>query len=34
MIDEASDAVRRASEKGEALRRIGLDALDEIHRNS
>ncbi|WP_096703808.1 chemotaxis protein [Magnetospirillum sp. 15-1] len=34
MIDEASDAVRRASEKGEALRRIGLDALDELHRNS
>jgi methyl-accepting chemotaxis protein len=34
MIDEAADAVRRASEKGEALRRIGLDTLDEIHRNS
>jgi len=34
MIDEAADAVRRASEKGEALRRIGLDALDELHRNS
>ncbi len=34
MIDEASDAVRRAAEKGEALRRIGLDALDELHRNS
>nr|WP_068428830.1 chemotaxis protein [Magnetospirillum sp. XM-1]CUW37452.1 conserved protein of unknown function \ len=34
MIDEASDAVRRASEKGEALRRIGLDALDDLHRNS
>lgn len=33
MIDEASDAVRRASEKGEALRRIGLDALDDLHRN-
>lgn len=33
MIDEASDAVRRASEKGEALRRIGLDTLDELHRN-
>ncbi|WP_148207512.1 chemotaxis protein [Paramagnetospirillum magneticum] len=34
MIDEASDAVRRAAEKGAALRRIGLDALDELHRNS
>ncbi|KIL97447.1 hypothetical protein CCC_00508 [Paramagnetospirillum magnetotacticum MS-1] len=34
MIDEASDAVRRAAEKGVALRRVGLDALDELHRNS
>jgi methyl-accepting chemotaxis protein len=33
MIDEAADAVRRASEKGEALRRIGLDTLDDLHRN-
>lgn len=33
MIDEASDAVRRAADKGEALRRIGLDALDDLHRN-
>jgi methyl-accepting chemotaxis protein len=28
MIDEASDAVRRALEKGESLRRLGLDSLD------
>ncbi|MGE5545582.1 MAG: chemotaxis protein [Solirubrobacterales bacterium] len=27
MIDEASDAVRRALEKGDSLRRIGLDSL-------
>ena len=33
MIDEASDAVRRASEKGEALRRLGLDGLDELDDN-
>ncbi|MDO8608499.1 MAG: chemotaxis protein [Phaeospirillum sp.] len=33
MIDEASDAVRRASEKGESLRRIGLDSLDELEDN-
>jgi len=30
MIDEASDAVRRASEKGEALRRLGLDSLEDL----
>ncbi|CAA7613105.1 Methyl-accepting chemotaxis protein [Candidatus Terasakiella magnetica] len=30
MIDEASDAVRRAAEKSEALRRIGLDSLDDL----
>ena len=30
MIDLASDAVRRASEKGESLRRFGLDCLDEL----
>ena len=30
MIDEASDAVRRALEKGESLRRIGLDALHSL----
>lgn len=33
MIDEASDAVRRASERAESLRRSGLDALDELKRN-
>jgi len=30
MIDEASDSVRRASERGDALRRLGLDSLDEL----
>ncbi|OAN50161.1 chemotaxis protein [Paramagnetospirillum marisnigri] len=30
MIDEASDAVRRASEKGESLRRLGMDSLGEL----
>jgi methyl-accepting chemotaxis protein len=30
MIDQASDAVRRAAEKGESLRRLGLDSLDEL----
>ena len=30
MIDEASDAVRRASERGESLRRLGLDSLDDL----
>lgn len=30
MIDEASDAVRRAFEKGESLRRLGLDSLSEM----
>ncbi|RAU23811.1 chemotaxis protein [Paramagnetospirillum kuznetsovii] len=33
MIDEASDAVRRASEKGDALRRLGLDSLDDSEFN-
>ncbi|CAA7612749.1 Methyl-accepting chemotaxis protein [Magnetospirillum sp. SS-4] len=33
MIDEASDAVRRASEKGESLRRLGLDSLGELEDN-
>lgn len=33
MIDEASDAVRRASEQAESLRRGSLDALDELKRN-
>ncbi|MBI3443829.1 MAG: chemotaxis protein [Magnetospirillum sp.] len=32
MIDDAADAVRRASEKGEALRRMGLDTLDDLNR--
>jgi methyl-accepting chemotaxis protein len=31
MIDEASDAVRRASERGESLRRLGLDALGDLN---
>jgi methyl-accepting chemotaxis protein len=31
MIDEASDAVRRASEKGESLRRLGLDSLSGVN---
>lgn len=30
MIDEASDSVRRALEKGEGLRRIGLDSLQNL----
>ncbi|MGE5503553.1 MAG: chemotaxis protein [Actinomycetota bacterium] len=30
MIDEASDAVRRALEKGESLRRLGLDSLEDL----
>jgi len=30
MIDEASDAVRSAADRGEALRRLGLDCLDEL----
>ncbi len=30
MIDEASDAVRRALEKGDSLRRIGLENLHEL----
>ncbi|CCG41969.1 methyl-accepting chemotaxis domain-containing protein [Magnetospirillum molischianum] len=30
MIEEASDAVRRAADRGEALRRLGLDSLDEL----
>ena len=33
MIDDAADAVRRAAEKGEALRRIGLDSLDDLNRS-
>ncbi len=33
MIDEASDAVRRASEKGESLRRLGLDSLGDLEDN-
>lgn len=33
MIDEASDAVRRASEKGETLRRLGQDSLDHMDDN-
>ncbi|MBI2235772.1 MAG: chemotaxis protein [Magnetospirillum sp.] len=32
MIDEASDAVRRALEKGDALRRLGLDSLEDLQR--
>lgn len=30
MIDEAADAVRRAGDRGEALRRLSLDTLDEL----
>jgi len=30
MIDEASDAVRRASEKSDSLRRIGMDGLHSL----
>ena len=33
MIDEALDAVRRASERGESLRRFGLDSLDDLDDN-
>jgi methyl-accepting chemotaxis protein len=33
MIDEASDAVRRAFEKGQALRRLGMDNLDAMDDN-
>ena len=32
MIDEASDAVRRALEKGDSLRRLGLDSLEDLER--
>ena len=34
MIDEAADAVRRAIEKGNALRNIGLDCLHELQADS
>jgi methyl-accepting chemotaxis protein len=30
MIEQASDAVRRAADRSEALRRLGLDSLDEL----
>jgi len=30
MIEEAADAVRRAADRGELLRRLGLDSLDEL----
>jgi len=30
MIEEAADAVRRAADRGEMLRRLGLDNLDEL----
>ncbi|MEO0036396.1 MAG: hypothetical protein RLZZ501_2419 [Pseudomonadota bacterium] len=30
MIDEAADAVRRAGDRGEALRRLSLNTLDEL----